>query len=188
MRAVCVWLLRCVVCAGGVDAAVVKVVLGSVCALLVEAARVDCGAGPLSALLEEAGCSASRVSAFLALYEPLRSLYRSSVSSSLSSFASSSLPSLTSASHRSELYVRSNLAEQIRQPIIFLTLHAQGGGEHRQSTTTRSTTMTASTSTTSSPAPFLSFTATAEDLQDMLAKVREAVRAAAPHAEQQHHS
>ena len=166
-----------------------KVVLSAVCAVLVEAARVDCGAGPVSALLEEAGWSSPRVASFIAVYEPLRSLYRSSVSSSLSSFASSALPSLTSASHRIDLYLRSNLAEQIRQPIIFLTLHAQGA-QHQHSTARSATAMPppSSSLSSSSPAPYLSFTATAEDLQDMLAKVREAVRAAAPHTEQQQHT
>ena len=126
---------------------------------------MDAPASAVQALLEDAGWSSARAAALVALCsDPARSPgYRAAVAPALSSFASASLPSLTSASHCTELYLRSNMAEQIRQPVVFLRLHAQGGGP-----------------------PSLSFTASAEDVQDMLAKVKEAVRAAQPQSHAEH--
>ena len=157
----------------GVDAAVCKSSVSGLCGVLAEAARLDLSAARVASVLEEAGWSSSRVSSFSSLYSPqLQSSLRSAAVSSLSSFPSS-LPSLASASHQSDLYLRSNLAEQIRQPVTFLTLHTQGGrsGEGVEA---------------ASPSSALSLTCSAEDLQDLLAKVREAVKAATPtsHAEQ----
>ena len=114
-------------------------------------------------MLEDAGWSSSRVSLFLALFDSVRPVYRSTLLPALSSF-SSTVPHLTAASYQLDLYLRSNLAEQIRQPVLFLHLNttaaAVGGGDSGVGE------------------GVVSFSATAEELHDMLAKVKEAVRAA----------
>ena len=106
---------------------------------------------------------------FLSFFDPLLPAYRASLlsclsSSSAASASPSSLPQLLSASHSTDLYLRSSLAERIRQPVVFVRL---------------------STSAAAGDTAPLSFTCSAEELQDMLAKVKEAVRAAsAKHAEE----
>ena len=97
----------------------------------------------------------------------MRPLYRSTVLPSLSSFASN-IPQLHNASYQLDYYLRSNLAEQIRQPVLFLHLHttqAAAGAED-------------GSAGGGSDSGVVSFSATAEELHDMLAKVKEAVRAA----------
>ena len=120
---------------------------------------------PLSSLLEDAEWPASRISQLLAFFDPLRPLYRHTLLPSLASHPSA-LPQLTTATYRVDYYLRSNLAEQIRQPVVLLGLGVTGGaggvvGRGR-----------------GEGEGVLEFSATAEELHDMLAKVKEAVRAA----------
>ena len=116
-------------------------------------------------MLEDAGWSSSRVSLLLAFFDSVRPLYRSTLLPSLSSF-SSSVPHLTSASYQLDLYLRSNLAEQIRQPVLFLHL------------ATTAAAAAEGVPDSGRGMGVVSFSATAEELHDMLAKVKEAVRAA----------
>ena len=115
----------------------------------------------LSSVLEDAGWPSSRLSLLLAFFDSIRPLYRSTILPSLSSF-SSTVPHLTTASYQLDYYLRSNLAEQIRQPVLFLHLNttAEGVGD------------------SGTGEGVVSFSATVEELHDMLAKVKEAVRAA----------
>ena len=117
-----------------------------------------------SSVLEDAGWQSSRVSLLLAFFDSVRPLYRSTLLPSLSSF-SSSVPHLTSASYQLDLYLRSNLAEQIRQPVLFLHLQTTAAAAEGVADRGRGEGV-------------VSFSATAEELHDMLAKVKEAVRAA----------
>ena len=182
----------------GVDGALYKSSLSGVSALLLQAASLDSTnsditsarqqrnadnarrmlSHPMQAIIAHAGSSvvcvrssvledcewpSSRVSQLLAFFDSVRPLYRSAVLPSLSSF-SSTVPHLTSASYQLDYYLRSNLAEQIRQPVLFLHLN-----------TTAAAVGPADSGTGEG---VVSFSATAEELHDMLAKVKEAVRAA----------
>ena len=126
-------------------------------------AHLQCGLSLRSSVVEDADWPSSRVSLLLAFFDSVRPLYRCTVLPSLSSF-SSTVPHLSSASYQLDYYLRSNLAEQIRQPVLFLhlstTAAAVGAGDG------------------GTGEGVVSFSATAEELHDMLAKVKEAVRAA----------
>ena len=116
---------------------------------------------PLSSVLEDCEWSPSRISQLVAFFDSIRLDYRTTLLPTLSSL-NSTIPTLTTATYQLDYYLRSNLAEHIRQPVAFMHLGTGGAGSGAGN----------------GGSGVVSFSATSEELHDMLAKVREAVRAA----------
>jgi polycomb group RING finger protein 4 len=119
--------------------------------LAYEAARHDAKLQEISSLVDDR-LSSDRLEVFVGLFEAHKAKIRSQLARSGMSF-----PNIVDIDWRLDYYIQNNQLEQIRTPVYFITLTTQ------KADTTRST---------------VEFTASLEQLQDLLAHVKNACNAA----------
>jgi len=118
--------------------------------LILEAAKHDAAPSEITATLEEAKFSDARSKTFVSLYEKNKSAIRNNLLKSSFSFLS-----VIGVEWRMDYYMRSDLLEQVQTPVYFISLRTQKNDGSEGT---------------------VEFTCNLQELQDLLAKLKDATK------------